>query len=148
MRDVNEALAAVAAAVRQPRLEPDGDGWIGLDLEGQVTLWLRVLEDEEAGGIEASARVPGAGAEPREDEMRGMLLWNHANAPMRLSVEPGRGPMVGRRIDVRAHDAAGLRTVLGEVAVAAARLGEDGLPRARRVVQRAPDGGEEVILRL
>ena len=147
MQTTTDAFAEIARAIGEPRVEPDSGGWVALELPNGNDLFILEVDDKN---LELSARVTTMNQSPSEAEMCSMLGWSEKYAPMRASIETGRGVLVCRRVDVTAVSEEQLRVAIGEVAIAAEvmpqKLSEfrdqssDG--------QSSLQGGEETMLRL
>lgn len=121
MENTAKAYEAIARATGSAQVAPDAKGWIEMSLPDNQSLF---VEEVDAHTLEISARVEGDVGDQTGDQIRAILRWNTDNIPMRVALEPGKGPIVGQRVDVRDLDALGLKDVLGKVVLASHAIAE------------------------
>ena len=115
METTANAYEEIARTTGSAHVAPDGNGWIEMTMPDNQSLFIEEVDEHT---LEISARVEGDVGDQTADQIRAVLRWNTKNVPMRIALEPGKGPIVGQRVDVRDLDAVGLKDVLGKVVLA------------------------------
>lgn len=134
MRTIHVALSQVAKRFGLAQIVPDAAGFAELEVDGALSVYLRVQDDHE---VELSARVPEFGDAVTPELIEALMVWNGRARGLRFAVEPDRGGVVlGRRIDIRAGAADALALAVEAFVIAVADWRRSGAEEMMSRVKR------------